>query len=125
MQRAEDAAVAKRQLVGLTKEQVFTCMGLPQRKGVVGDTEVWSYNSGNGRTDKTRSSTSLNDASLGSLSAAIGLGSEVSEKRYCVVQIVMKAERVQAVHYSGPTGGFLTDDEQCAFAVRNCLADAR
>jgi hypothetical protein len=116
MQRAEDAATAKRRLAGLTKEQVFACMGLPKRKGMEGGTEIWLYRSGNDRTQKNRAGTSFD-----SLGATFGFSEDVTERRYCNIQIVMREGVVRTVHYTGPTGGFLTDDEQCAYAVRNCL----
>jgi hypothetical protein len=38
-------------MVGLSKEQVLACMGPPATKAAEGAAEVWSYASGNGRTD--------------------------------------------------------------------------
>ena len=37
-------------MVGMSKEQVLTCMGPPASKTAEGQTEVWSYNSGDGTT---------------------------------------------------------------------------
>jgi hypothetical protein len=31
------------------------------------------------------------------------------------------ADHLSRINYSGPTGGLLSMDEQCAFAVENCL----
>ena len=119
MQRAVDAESAQRQMLGMTKEKIFACMGIPRQKAAEGNTEIWSYRSGNGWTSKNKrtATTSLS----GQLGAALSLGDEVKEKRFCTVQIVMNEGRVQAVHYNGPTGGFLTEDEQCAYAIRNCI----
>ncbi len=124
MQRAQDAGDAQRAMAGMTKEQVFACMGLPKRKGTEGSTEIWSYKSGNSRTEKSTSYGSVKTAKSAlaeALSSSFGLEDEVREKRYCVVQVVFTEGRVKAVNYSGPTGGFLTGDEQCAYATRNCL----
>jgi hypothetical protein len=41
--------------------------------------------------------------------------------RFCTVNIVMANRAVQSVNYKGPTGGLLTEAEQCAFAIRACL----
>jgi outer membrane protein assembly factor BamE (lipoprotein component of BamABCDE complex) len=131
MQRAEDAENAQHRMVGMTKEQVFACMGIPKRKGVEGNVEIWAYNSGNGYSDSAKSSASLSktrstinsdDNVITSLTGALGFEDTAKEKRFCTVQVVMTEGRVTAVHYNGPTGGFMSDDEQCAYAVRNCIS---
>src|SRR6478609_2918193 len=48
IQRAQVAQDARAQMVGYSKEQILTCMGPPASKGAEGQTEVWSYASGNG-----------------------------------------------------------------------------
>src|SRR5712671_6426386 len=48
IQRAQVAQDARAQMVGLSKEQVLGCMGPPGNKAAEGQTEVWSYASGNG-----------------------------------------------------------------------------
>jgi len=128
MQRAQDAEEAQRRMVGMDKEKVFACMGIPKRKGIEGNTEIWLYESGNRRVDRARETASVRRSSrsgeydiFDSLGAGLELSDEVRTSRFCTVQIVMNDGRVTAVNYNGPTGGFLTDDEQCAFAVRNCL----
>ena len=40
-QRAEIAQDARAQMVGLSKEQVLTCMGVPTTKAAEATTEVW------------------------------------------------------------------------------------
>jgi hypothetical protein len=42
--------IARGRCVGLTKEQVLACMGPPAIRMAEGATEVWSYNSGDGRS---------------------------------------------------------------------------
>lgn len=125
MQRAKDAETAQAHMVGMPKEQVFACMGIPTRKASEGATEIWLYKSGNERMEKNKTTSTLsgkNDNSLfDALTTSLEMEDEVREKRFCLIQIVMKEGRVATVNYSGPTGGFLTEDEQCAYAVRNCL----
>jgi hypothetical protein len=115
-------------MVGLTKEQVLTCMGPPATKAAEGATEVWSYNSGNDHTQVATFGQSTTTASLyGNRNFAagnaytMGSGLGVSSRRYCTVNVVMGAGRVSRVNYSGPTGGLLTGGDQCAFAVQNCV----
>ena len=50
IQRAQIAQDARAQMVGMSKEQVLTCMGAPANKAAEGATEVWGYASGNGMT---------------------------------------------------------------------------
>jgi hypothetical protein len=99
-QRALVASQAKKAIIGRTKEQVLGCMGVPQQHEDVGETEVWSYTSGG------------DTVTLGFA------GSSYSERKYCTVSIVMTGGRVSTVNYTGRTG---TKDEQCAFAVKNCI----
>lgn len=121
MQRAADAETAQKKMVGLSKEDVFTCMGIPKKKGAEGETEIWAYDSGDKRSTRTKNKVSTSKDFADALTASLGFEDEVRTSRYCSVQIVMRAGVVTAVHYNGPTGGLLTEDEQCAYAVRNCL----
>ena len=61
IQRAQIAQGARAQMVGMSREQVLVCMG-PQANKAAGQTEVWSYNSGDGTTvttDQSHTETSL------------------------------------------------------------------
>jgi hypothetical protein len=116
IQRAQEAADAKAKFVGMPEEQILACMGTPDNSAVAGGTEVWTYHSGNGHTD-----TFAAVDTWGRNGWASGFGSAISTSRYCRVDVVMTAGRVSRVNYSGPTGGLLTQGEQCAFAVDNCL----
>lgn len=104
IERAQVADNAQTKMVGLSKEQVLACMGPPANQGTVGATEVWSYNSGNGFA-----------------AASYGNGLAVSSSRHCTVNVTMTNGYVSAVNYLGPTGGLLSANEQCAFAVAACV----
>jgi hypothetical protein len=104
IERAQIAQDARTSMIGMTKEQALACMGPPANKGTEGATEVWSYPSGNGRTAGT-----------------YGNGTATSTSRFCTVNLTMTAGRISDVSYLGPTGGFLTAGEQCAFAIQNCV----
>src|SRR5690348_14531723 len=127
IERAQVAQDAQARMVGLTKEQVLSCMGPPAAKAAEGATEVWSYNSGNDHTQTTVFGQSTTNASAtggrgfaSGTAYATGTGFGVASRRYCTVNVVMAAGRVSRVNYSGPTGGLLSAGEQCAFAVQNC-----
>jgi hypothetical protein len=108
IQRAQIAQDARVQMVGLTKEQVLVCMGPPAGKAAEGQTEVWSYNSGDGTT-------------IASGSVSYGNFSGVSSRRFCQINVVISSGAVSAVNYQGPTGGLITAGEQCAYAVDACV----
>ena len=120
IQRAQEATDAKIQMIGLTKEQVFACMGVPSQKATEGGTEIWTYPSGDGHV-ATFANASVQ--AQGSNTTAYGTASTygVTTMRFCTVSVVMQNTKVSRVNYVGPTGGLITQGEQCAFAVRNCL----
>ena len=123
LQRAQVAHEAQDKMVGLRKDQVLACMGVPANKAAEGATEVWSYNSGDDKVvSSVRSTTNMSvsgdpDFARGhARTSAVG----VSSRRFCTVNVVMTDGVVTRVNYAGPTGGALTSGEQCAFAVENC-----
>jgi hypothetical protein len=91
IQRAQIAQDARAQMVGMSREQVLVCMGPPANKAAEGQTEVWSYNSGDGTT-------------VTSGSVSYGNFSGSSSRRFCQINVVMSGGAVSAVNYQGPTG---------------------
>lgn len=139
LERAQTAAAAQTQMIGLSKGEVLACMGIPAAKAVEGATEVWSYETGNGRTDSVSNGYSNTNAAVTGAAQATRIGNSVyatgaaagssqtssfgfgsTRRRSCTVSIVMTNGSVSRVNYSGPTGGVLTKGEQCAYAVQNC-----
>jgi hypothetical protein len=127
-QRAMEAQEAQSKMVGLTKERVLGCMGVPANRAAEGQTEVWTYGSGDGRTIGMAFSQGSSTASgvvSGSMLSAEGSSSGTSFgtsfRLHCTVSVVMTSGRVSRVNYSGPTGGLITQGEQCAYAVHNCV----
>ena len=108
IQRAQIALDARAQMVGMSKEQVLTCMGPPASKATEAQTEVWAYNSGDGTV-------------LASGSVSGGNFSGISSSRFCKINLVFSGGGVSAVNYQGPTGGLITAGEQCAYAVDACV----
>ena len=70
-------------MVGLSKEQLLVCMGLPASKAAEGQTEFSSYNSGDGTT-------------IASGSVSQGSFSGVSSRRFCQINVVMSAGAARA-----------------------------
>jgi hypothetical protein len=118
--RAKEANQAQATMVGMTKEQVLACMGVPAGKAVEGATKVWSYNSGNGQTVGFGSSSASVSGGPG-YANGYGFSSMVTERRFCMVNVTMMNGHVERLNYVGPTGGLITQGEQCAFAIENCI----
>jgi hypothetical protein len=119
---------AQTTMIGMNKEDVLACMGPPANKAAEGATEVWSYPSGNGATSSFATNSAFGQATAygsphfaSSTGSAFGFGSSYTQRRFCMVNIVMRAGSVAAVNYNGPTGGWATKGEQCAYAVDNCV----
>jgi hypothetical protein len=112
-QRSDDAAAAKTRMVGLSREAVLACMGVPKKKASEGTTEVWSYlsTSGHGESQsETYKPTGF----------AFTNGSH--DRNFCTVNVVMKDGVVTRVNYNGPsTSSLFTSDDQCGYAVANCV----
>jgi outer membrane protein assembly factor BamE (lipoprotein component of BamABCDE complex) len=108
IQRAQVAQDARVQMVGMSKEQVLVCTGPPASKATEGHTEVWGYNSGDGKV-----------VASGSVSG--GSFSGVSSSRFCRINLIFTGAAVATVNYQGPTGGVITAGEQCAYAVDACV----
>ncbi len=83
-QRSMVASDAQTKMVGLKKEQVLACMGTPVSKATEGQTEVWTYNSGNGSATVSTFATVNPNARFGSAFST-------SEQHYCIVSVVMSA----------------------------------
>jgi len=112
-ERAQTAGYAKTMMVGMPKEEVLACMGVPSRKAQEGDTEVWFYRSTNG----LGTSGSYKYSSKGS-----SFNSGSHSKYFCDINIVMRNDRVDRVHYNGPTGDWMfAKDDQCGYAVQHCV----
>lgn len=115
--RASLASEAQTSLIGKSKGQILACMGSPIRTASADNVDVLTFASGDGTTQ------SLGTASVyGSPGSAVAFGSSHTVTRSCEVDIVFEGGRVSRVNYKGRTGGLITQGEQCAYAVSNCVA---
>jgi outer membrane protein assembly factor BamE (lipoprotein component of BamABCDE complex) len=116
IQRSDDAAEAKVHMVGMSRQDVLECMGPPKKKAHQENTEVWSYAS----TDGTGGNESTT-VPIGSIKHT----SSQHDRSFCTVNVVMRDGVVTRVNYNGPSGIFYAPDEQCGFAVANCVTGNR
>jgi len=107
--RAETARRAQTDLVGYTKAQ--SCAGAPTRSERSQDIEVMTYVGGGDSAG----------AVVGTSPGSFGVGVTSSRRRYCEVSFVLRDGMVEKVNYTGRTGGYATQGEQCAFVVENCV----
>lgn len=98
--RADLANRAQTELVGLSKEQLLSCAGAPDRRAMSGETEVLTYG--------VRTQTQASKDHPGST-------------RFCEATFVIRDGHVSKVSYRGATGGWFTTGEQCGYVVQNCL----
>lgn len=110
-QRAETAKRAQAELIGLSKADLLACAGAPVRVASSSNTEVLTYIGGG-------------DSTIigGGAASTTGGGVATALRRYCEVTFVMRGGRVEKVNYAGRTGGLITEGEQCAFVVQNCVS---
>jgi hypothetical protein len=98
-------------MVGMSKQQILQCMGAASNVQTVGSIESWKYFSGGESFATTNISGNGNFATASTNVAT----------RYCVINITFSNDVVTNVSYSGRTGGLLSQGEQCAYAVANCV----
>lgn len=118
IERAQLAERARTALVGMPLERVAACMGAPHRAADVGDSEVWTYESGGGASVYTRG--------VGGTTSDLVYGGSISSvrARFCEVDLVFAGGTVSRVNYRGPSGRWLAENEQCGFAVEACVPQA-
>jgi hypothetical protein len=109
--RAEIAAKAKSSMIGMTKQQVLQCMGAASNTQSQENTEIWKYYSGGDYQGSFNVNTTDQYA----------YGSTNFHKRSCEINIIFTNDSVTNILYSGRTGGLLTQGEECAFALNNCV----
>lgn len=137
IQRAEVAARAQREMVGITKSSLLSCAGTPIRQERSEGLEFLTFAGGgeivNTATITANTSSTEMNSRVGSVfdpvsskvttstSSSSTSATARSQRRYCEATFVLKEGIVQKVSYQGRTGGALTKGEQCAFIVENCV----
>jgi hypothetical protein len=110
-QRAEVASRAQKDMVGMSKKELFGCAGTPVRSERIDDTEFLTYFGGG-------------DSVGAAVVSSNGYGTVAASKnsrRYCEATFAIKDGLIQSVNYQGRTGGSSSKGEQCAFIVENCV----
>jgi hypothetical protein len=110
--RADIAARAKTQLVGMSSQDLLLCAGVPARTMQSAGLEFWTYASGG-------------DASGHVSGGGYGPARVSLHKYYCEVTVVLSQGRVQQVRYAGNTGNPILQGEQCAYALEHCVRPAQ
>lgn len=111
IQRAHVASNAKRTMIGMSKQQVLQCMGTATATQNAYNTEVWKYLSG-GETVETMEVKTDDKASHATVNTT---------HLSCEINLVFTNGIVTKVLYSGNTGRLFSHNEQCSYAVSNCV----
>ncbi len=109
--RSDTAADAAVKMIGLTRDQLYRCAGVPNRTASFDGTDYATFDNSE-------------FVSSGLTLPLIGGGLNTVESQYCRTTVTLVGDRVTSVTYSGDTGAFYARNEQCAYTVRRCLADA-
>jgi len=109
--RVKTAQAAKTELIGISKGELLSCAGVPDKVASSNGVEFLSYRSGG--------ETSYSANTIYGYNATTFIN---SSHRFCDITITLKNDKVQRVSYSGKTGGLLTQGEQCAYVLENCVS---
>jgi outer membrane protein assembly factor BamE (lipoprotein component of BamABCDE complex) len=113
LRRDDNAARAKTQMIGMSKEDVLSCMGPPKKKATEGATDVWSYLSTDGQGNSVSDTYKPTGYSHTNSS---------HNKRFCTINVVMKEGVVTRINFLGPTAtNFFNTNDQCGYAVAACV----
>jgi hypothetical protein len=110
--RVKVAEKAKIELIGMSKNELLSCAGVPDKAISSNDIEFLSYRSGGETSYSANTFYGYNTTTLIN-----------SRTRFCDITITLKNDTVQSVKYSGKTGGLLTKGEQCAYVLENCVGE--
>jgi hypothetical protein len=108
---ADTAKTAKRTLVGWSELDLQSCLGAPDERSTLGDTEILTYYA---------NSTSNRSFSLG-LPFLGGFNLTGGGSGYCHAIVRVKDGYLAQVRYSGETNATLAPDAYCARIVRGCV----
>jgi predicted aspartyl protease len=99
-------------MVGLSEEQVLSCMGPPSSKSQVAATEVWSYSNVG----------AVRSTALVSGNQNLAVGSLTTSQDYCVVNLTIRDGSVVAANYRSQ-GKLLSPSLPCYYVLHACVPD--
>lgn len=107
------ARQAQTELVGTSKENLYSCAGLPNRSLVIGATEYASYD--------------YQPYTAGGLSATLPLvgGISFGATGNCHATAKVTNDHVTEIDYAGDTGSVLGHVANCASIFSHCLSGAK
>ncbi len=113
LMRSNRAERAQNEMIGMSKIDLYSCAGVPNRTEMVDGVEFATYEGGG----DTRGYVG------GGGQQGVGGGATATMRRYCHANFVIRNGRVAKVTYTGRSGGYFTEGEQCAFIVDKCLSN--
>lgn len=123
--RAEEAANARTALVGMSREQVLACAGVPARSAVSGEQEFFTYESQSvsGYGPSTGFGLGIGGLGGGRVGTGIGLGVPLGggdvRRETCQATFVLERGTVRELNYADPQGN--SSLAQCQRIVGPCM----
>ena len=123
VERAATAQQARQDLIGKSKAEIIACAGVPSSTIKEGQVEVLAYQyDGDVQVFQSSTAEAIGTRSDNTVrTTGFGLGVSSVRRRQCIANFVFENGRLKQLNYSGRTGGVLTQGEQCAFIVSNCV----
>lgn len=124
---AEQAMVARGALVGMPKQTLLSCAGVPPRSRTEGNVEYYTYGTGQirGYGPSFGVGVGVFGGSSSGVGGGIGLDTQAAQdvaSDYCEATFTIVDGRVSQVTYNTVTGFGNSRYAQCYYIVANCLA---
>lgn len=113
LMRSNRAERAQDEMIGMSKIDLYSCAGVPNRTDTVDGVEFATYEGGGDQRGYV----------AGGGQSGLGGGRVAMDRRYCHANFVIRNGKISKVTYTGRSGGYFTEGEQCAFIVDKCLKD--
>jgi hypothetical protein len=108
LERNRTAQQAETKLIGMSRAELYRCAGLPHRELVIDGVTIATYD------NQLQASNALT-------LPIIGGGLTQGTSNYCRTTFTFENGAVSSVNYTGATGPFYAEHEQCAYTVQACL----
>ena len=128
---APNVAAARNSMVGMSAEQIASCMGRPGTVLTQDNTTVWSYDTFSGAggppilVDPTSLSSQNAPQSGGPLSGSFASAMGPPPRAACTVTVIFNQGQVDGLNFLGPNGNQLSQSDECGQLVQQCIHVAR
>jgi hypothetical protein len=124
---APNVTTARNSMVGMSAEQIASCMGRPGTALTQDNTTVWSYDTFSGAgappilVDPTSLSSQNAPQSGGPLSGSFASAMGPPPRAACTVTVIFNQGQVDDLNFLGPNGTQLSQSDECGQLVQQCI----